>query len=253
MPRLMATDEDQVISIPGPGNFSFSGQRIETLGASEYTLATVICDVSGSVQDFKDHLLNSVKMVVAACRKSPRANNLLLRFLVFNEVVTEIHGFKELSLIDENSYQDLNPSGMTSLYDATFNGVGASLEMSKQLLAQDFFNVNACVYVITDGMDNRSKVGPADILKKVKDSMSKEEIESLITVLVSLKDPNLSWNDEIVAALERFKNEAGIDQYLDIGDATPQKLAKLANFVSQSISSQSQALGTGAPSQQLQF
>ena len=115
MPRLMATDEDQVISIPGPGNFQFSGQRIETLGASEYTLASIICDISGSVDPFKDHLLDAIKMVVAACRKSPRAENLLLRLLVFNEVVTEVHGFKELELIDENTYKPLVPSGMTAL------------------------------------------------------------------------------------------------------------------------------------------
>jgi hypothetical protein len=253
MPRLMATDEDQVISIPGPGNFQFSGQRIETLGASEYTLASVVCDVSGSVDPFRDHLLNAIKMVVGACRKSPRADNLLLRFLIFNEQLVEVHGFKELNLIDENSYKDLKPSGMTALYDATFNAIGASLEMSKQLIAQDFFNVNACVYIITDGLDNRSKVGPSDIFKKVESSKSTEDIESLISVLVSLKDPSLRWNNEIIAALDKFKTQAGIDQFVDIGDATPQRLAKLANFVSQSISSQSQALGSGAPSQQLQF
>jgi hypothetical protein len=253
MPRLMATDEDQVISIPGPGNFQFSGQRIETLGASEYTLATMVCDVSGSVDPFKDHLLNAVKMVVGACRKSPRANNLLLRFLVFNEVVTEIHGFKELNMIDENAYKDLIPSGMTALYDASFNAVGATVEMAKQLIDQDFFNVNGCNYIITDGMDNRSKVSPSDIYRVVESAKSGEKIESIINVLVALKDPSVRWNNEIIDALDRFQKEAAIDQFVDIGDATPQKLAKLANFVSQSISSQSQALGTGAASQQLQF
>jgi len=253
MPRLMATDENQVITIPGPGNFQFSGTRIENLGATEYTLATVVCDSSGSVDPFKDHLLNAVKMVVGACKKSPRAENLLLRFLIFNENLQEIHGFKELSTIDINDYKELKPHGMTALYDATFNAIGATLEMSKNLLSQDFDNVNGCVYIITDGLDNRSKVGPADILKKVEASRSREDIESLTSVLVSLKDPSIRWNDEIVAALDSFKNEAGIDQFVDIGHATSQKLAKLANFVSQSISSQSQALGSGAPSQQLAF
>jgi hypothetical protein len=253
MPRLMATDEDQVISIPGPGNFQFSGQRFETLGASEYTLGSIICDISGSVKPFKDHLLNAVKMVVGACRKSPRAENLLLRFLIFNESVIEVHGFKELNMIDENAYKDLEPSGMTALFDATFNGIGATIEMARQLIDQDFFNVNGCNYIITDGMDNRSKVSPSDIYRIVEAARSGEQIESMNNVLISLKDPSLRWNDDIIAALDRFKNEAGIDQFVDIGDATPQKLAKLANFVSQSISSQSQALGTGAASQQLQF
>jgi len=253
MPRLMATDENQVISIPGPGSFQFSGQRIESLGASEYTLTTVTCDISGSVEPFRDHLLNVVKMVVQACRKSPRAENLLLRFLVFNDTVVEIHGFKELHLIDENAYAALNPQGMTALYDATFNAVGAALEMSKQLLAQDFLGVNACNYIITDGMDNRSKTGPADIKEKILRARATEDIESMVNVLVALKDPALNYNNDIIKALEYFQKEAELDQFVDVGDATPQKLAKLANFVSQSISSQSQALGSGAPSQQLAF
>jgi len=53
--------------------------------------------------------------------------------------------------------------------------------------------------------------------------------------------------------LEQFKNEAGIDQFVSIGEATPAKLAKLADFISRSISSTSQALGTGNASQPLTF
>ena len=43
--------------------------------------------------------------------------------------------------------------------------------------------------------------------------------------------------------------EAGLTQYVSIGKATPGKLAKFAQFVSQSISSTSAALGSGAASQ----
>ena len=48
--------------------------------------------------------------------------------------------------------------------------------------------------------------------------------------------------------LDGFATEAGM-KYLSAGDATNGKLAKLAEFVSQSVSSQSQSLGTGGPSQ----
>ena len=58
---------------------------------------------------------------------------------------------------------------------------------------------------------------------------------------------------EVKRALEKFKNDAKLSQFVDIGNATEGKLAKLANFVSESVSSQSQALGTGAPSQTLNF
>jgi hypothetical protein len=53
--------------------------------------------------------------------------------------------------------------------------------------------------------------------------------------------------------LENFRINAGLDEYISIGDATAGKLAKLAQFVSQSVSSQSQALGTGGASQPVSF
>jgi hypothetical protein len=59
--------------------------------------------------------------------------------------------------------------------------------------------------------------------------------------------------DEVKKALDRFHKDTNLSQFVDIGDATAGKLAKLANFVSESVSSQSRALGTGAPSQTLNF
>ena len=53
--------------------------------------------------------------------------------------------------------------------------------------------------------------------------------------------------------LETFKNDAGFQQYVAIGDATEGALAKLGGFISQSISSQSQALNSGGPSKSLSF
>ena len=58
---------------------------------------------------------------------------------------------------------------------------------------------------------------------------------------------------DVKKALEAFPKDAYLSQFVDIGDATPGKLAKLANFVSESVSSQSQALGSGAPSQAINF
>jgi len=102
-------------------------------------------------------------------------------------------------------------------------------------------------------MDNRSSMSPRSIKEKVEDAMAKEEIESSVTVLVALHDPQQRMQDEIKKALDRFHKDANLSQFVDIGDATAGKLANLANFVSESVSSQSQALGTGAPSQTLNF
>lgn len=248
----MAQDDTQIINVTGPGTFQFSAVRIEDLGATEYTLVTIVCDISGSVTRFADQLLECIKEIVGACKKSPRAENLLIRLLLFNDDIQEIHGFINLADIDVNKYDPLKPESMTALFDATYDAIGATLEYSKRLVDQDF-DCNGAVYIITDGMDNRSSMTPTSIKEKVEDAMSKEEIESLISILVALHDPATRMDSDVKKALERFKKDANLSQFVDIGDATAGKLAKLANFVSESISSQSQSLGTGAPSQTLNF
>lgn len=253
MPRLKGTNNNmQTVKIPGPGTFNFSAVRIEDLGATEYTLATIVTDVTSSVQPFAAELLKCVKMIVEACAKSPRSDNLLLRLLTFNNDVHEVHGFKPLANIDPNGYKPFRPYGMTALYDASYAGISATLEMARRLIDQDF-DVNGCVYIITDGMDNVSKMTPKNIADKISSALMKEEIESLATVLVGLIDPKSYYAKDVRQSLTTFEVEAGLGQFVDAGDATPQRLAKLAQFVSQSISQQSQALGSGAPSQPLTF
>jgi len=252
MPRLMDTEE--VLQQNGPGAFQFSGVRVEHLGATEYTLVTIVLDISGSVSDFAAELLKLVKTVVEACKKSPRAENLLIRYLTFNQDIIEIHGFRLLKDIDvDNDYKPLKPDGMTSLFDASYDAIGATIDYSARLVDDYEFDVNGAVYIITDGMNNRGKMTPKSIKDKISSALTHEKIESLITVLVGLTEPGSIWAPEVKVHLESFQKDAELSQFVDAGDATPGKLAKLANFVSQSVSSQSQSLGTGAPSQNLTF
>jgi uncharacterized protein YegL len=255
MPKLMQTDDMQVLQVPGAGNFQFSAIRPDKLGATEYTLVTMVVDISGSVQDFESQLLKMAQTVVDACKKNQRAENLMVRFVTFSDKVQEVHGFKPVNEIDPNDYKSLDPYGMTALFDATYSAIGATLAYGEVLTNQDF-DVNAAIYIITDGDNNRGTMTPNTIKTLLKKVQKEENLESLITVLVGIKDPAVTgdgWALAVGKKLEDFKNKAGLTQYIDAGDATSQKLAKLANFVSQSISSQSQSLGTGGPSQQLKF
>jgi len=244
----------QVIPIPGQGGFHFSAVRPEDLGASTYTLVTIVVDITGSVQPFAKELLKMVKTVVEACKKSDMSENLMIRLVAFNATVQEIHGFKPLSSIDINNYEEFDPNGTTALFDATYSSISASLTYGKTLRTKDFA-INAAVYIITDGDDNASIMSASDVAEKMKKARMGEEVESLISILVGLKDPNLGidYYNKITKKLEKFKKDGELTQFVDVGDATVQRLAKLANFVSQSISSQSQVLGSGAPSQPLAF
>ena len=68
--------------------------------------------------------------------------------------------------------------------------------------------------------------------------------KSLVSVLVGVNvaDPRLSQY------LMQLHRDAGFTQYVELDDATPDTLARLADFVSRSIAAQSQALGTGGAS-----
>ena len=267
MPRLMSNDDTmQTGEVAGMQAFQFSGKRVEHLGATEYTLATIAVDLTGSVQNFCKALRTSLVTSVEACKKSPRANNLLLRVLFFNSSigVQEYHGFKPLGEIDVNEYPDILGysdtapvrkaadgtvvapifvGSATNLNDATYSAVGATNAYAKVLMDQEFL-ANGIVIVITDGDDNVSSATLTMIKDEIDRGTKSESIESLISILVGINAGSCH------SILDAMAKTIGM-QYLNAGDATPGKLAKLASFVSQSISSQSQSLGTGGPSQSI--
>ncbi len=244
MPRLKEMEEGK---IPG-GNFTFSGIRTEHLGASEYTLATMAVDITGSVSGFEKELRQSLITMVKACKKSPRADNLLVRVILFSDSIAngvqEVHGFKPLGEINPDDYEELDPNGGTPLFDAVYSAVGATNAYAKKLYDDDFL-VNAIITIITDGADNASTTTPQMIKKEIEKGVKGEFLESIITILVAINAA------QYIAQLDRFKKESNLDHFIDAGDVTERSLAKLADFVSQSISSQSQSLGTGGPSQNI--
>jgi uncharacterized protein YegL len=227
-------------------NFSFSGVRPEKLGSTEYTLVTLVIDKTGSVSSFGKQLLAMKQAVVEACHRSPRADYLMLRSTEFNERVDEEHGFTELTRVDPAVYQAPRCSGSTALFDATRNAVMATNAYARMLSDQDF-SVNGLVVVVTDGDDNCSHYTTGDVAAEVVNGVQQEWLESLNVILVGVNASMYS------GPLQAFKNDAGLTQYVDVGDATPAKLAQLAQFVSRSISAQSQSLGTGGASQALVF
>lgn len=245
MPRITP---DNLETHAMAGNFSFTGARIANLGATEYTLVDIEVDMTGSVGGFRDELINMVKTAIDACQKSPRSDNLLVRVAAFSSSypkgLLEVHGYIPLADIDVADYDVLSPGGATPLFDACFTGIGSMNVYAKMLADQDFL-ANGITFIITDGEDNVSASSPAMVAQEVKKAQRAEDLESHVSVLIGI---NVG---QCKPALERFQREAEITQFIDAGDATKGKLAKLAAFVSQSVSSTSQALGTGGPSQSI--
>lgn len=233
-----------------PSNYGFSATGLDQLGnsgASEYTLATILVDVSGSVQGFAKELEKCLKTILESCKSSPRSDNLLLRVVSFNNDIREIHGFRLISEINASEYDNtLNPYGGTSLFDAVISASEATGEYGKLLVDQEFMS-NGVVYVLTDGCDNGSSATPSSIKKTLGRISKEEKLESIAIILIMVG----TADSGVTRALDKFKNDAEITQFVDMtdlfNDAKPEKqLAKLAGFVSRSISSTSQALSSGS-------
>ena len=232
------------------GHFGFSAVRIEKLGATEYTLVDVAVDRSGSTDPFKTDLEKLLQTVVKGCMRCPRADNLLLRVVEFDTKANEIHGYMELKDVPLDKYVGAlkRDGGRTSLNDTCVNSFQAQLAYADQLGKNDF-SANGIFIGITDGCDNASTLPASRVKEVLAEARQKEKLESLVSILIGV---NMA-NPTIAATLADFARDAGFDQFIDIGEVTESRLAKLAAFISKSVSSQSQALGSGGPSQPVQL
>ena len=249
MPDII--DQGNMESLQTTSRYGFSGVKLDDLGASEYTLATVVSDVSGSVTTWIRDLESCLSVVAKSCQDSPRAENLLLRLVTFSDQVEEVHGFKLLEDIDPDDYKNsLSTRGMAALYDAVHSSVEATADYARLLVDQgDMSAVNAVIYVLTDGGDNASKATKKMIKDAIAQARRDERLESISIILVGV-----GYDDGYLKQyLDEFKNEADLDQFVDMTklfqESSPEKaLAKLAGYVSKSISSTSQALASGSSS-----
>jgi uncharacterized protein YegL len=241
---------NDIMKIDNAGSdFQFSAIEVDRLGASEYTLVTLVLDMSASVRNYQKELNESISAILDSCRMSSFAENLMVRLVTFNENVYEEHGFMPLSELENVNYKNIvQPRGTTALFDASINAINATVNYGKTLYDNDF-DSNAILFVITDGADNASSKTVSDVGRAIKEFAMNETVESIRSVLVGVNTEYSNVNDY----LESFKKEAGIDQYIDIKNANSNSLAKLAEFISQSISAQSQSLGTGVASKALNF
>jgi len=246
---IFQDDDAQSFKANGSG-FHFSGTNIKNLGASEYTLVAIAADRSSSVMSFASEIEGCLKSSLEGCQKSPRVDNLLVRTTAFNHKVSEEHGFRPLGDCHIGNYDGfLKPSGSTALYDASVDAVDAMATYGKNLIDQDYM-ANGLLVVLTDGEESGAST---QTVKGVKDAIQRarqsEALESLITILIGI---NVT-DQHVSKALKAFKDDAGFDQYVEAKDASPKTFAKIAGFISKSVSSQSQSVGSGAASQPITF
>lgn len=227
--------------------YHFSAPGINDLGAENFTLVGIANDCSTSVESYKPEMVDCLKKIVESCQKSPRSENLMLRLSQFANDVSELHGFRELVTIKPDEYDGiLRVGGRTALNDGVYESIETISEYAKKMAASEFL-ANGICFVVTDGAGTHSKHSTKAVKDLVARIKREETLESIQIVLVGITGGNTT----LARMLSDFQQEVGITKYININDASPKELAKLAEWVSQSISSTSTALGTGQPSQLL--
>ncbi len=247
MARLMGLNDNEAAQTVS--GYSYSSVSLEELGAAEYTIVRIALDKSWSVSDYKKDLEKALESCMNSCGKSARADNLLVSVEAFNGSLEEIHGFVPLTGIDPSAYKNtIVPEGSTALWDATLSAVESVKQYGESLEQMDYL-CNGIIFIITDGEENDSVMGnPKKIRKAIAHMKKEEKLESIRIILIGVGDEQATKQ-----YLESFQKDVGIDQFIWVGSATPQKLARLASFVSQSISSTSTALGSGGNSGSLEI
>lgn len=237
--------------IPG-GSYGYTGVPVGLgMDSFKYTLATGLVDESGSTRPFARQLELCVKEIIKGLRHSDSVDQLVYRHAHFDTNFREVHGFKLLKDCNENDYDGIwAGGGQTALYNSCVEVIEATRDYADQM-AQKHYTVNGVVYILSDGQ-HYLPGGPFVTVANVRDALSKaitsETLESLITILIGVNE-----DPDVRAGLEKFHREAGFTQFIPIEKADEKSLAKVSNFISRSIYSQSQAVGTGGPSQSLTF
>ena len=236
--------QDDTVVNKTVSNFGFSAVPVDALESDEQTLTVIALDRSGSIYGFKDQLVLAYQEIIRACRQNPRSESLVVRATSFGSDLNEEHGFVGVNSIDENSF-DLRIGGATALSDAALDAIETIETYGKQLGDMDYL-INGLVVIVTDGGENSSRVANEGKIKAAIERMRKDEsLESLKGILIGL------GCDSDRQYYEAYSQNCGFDQCVHITDTSAKGIAKMGDFVSRSISSSSQALGSGGPSQNL--
>jgi len=244
----MNDDTDSTYRTIGSG-FQFSAISADDMGASEYTLVAMAADKSSSVSGFKDEIEGCLVTSLQGCMDSPRVDNLLVRMMTFNQQLDEIHGYKHLADCPISDYKGIiRPMGCTSLFDACISSIDSLATLGKQMI-QDKYTANGLSVIITDGMDVGSTQTINAVAEAIERSRRTECLESILNILIGINVQDREVSD----ALNTLKTVGKFDQYIEAKDATPKTFARIAGFISKSISSQSQAIQTGKASVLITF
>lgn len=205
---------------------NFNNFDADNIQSDETINCVFVIDKSGSVYSYVKDMNNALNDFLQTMQKSHVADKLLVSTIEFDGDVSVVSGFQPISNVNQFNIQ---PGGLTALYDAVKAGIENAISYREQL-QNSGLTAKTLVFIITDGDDNSSKTNPSEIKQMIGD-IYKNEMNAFSFTIIMFGVGN-------EADFDAAREEMGIDKNLmaKVG-TTGAEIRKMINFISSSVSS----------------
>lgn len=206
---------------------------------SSVIMFVVVADISPSIEKFQDDMNLAFRDVfMQELKNCHRKDDIVLKCITFNEKVAHKSGFLPITNLHDD-YLEIKGSGYgTALFQGTLEGLEHIIQYRKDLEAQGV-DVRACLWIMTDGQDNKSDYSvPGKIKKIVEDLRSNEAWAGSFTInMLGVGEEFYFRNSCIAMGLNP-------DKCLDTIGTSAAEIRKHMGVVSSSVSGSSAASTT---------
>lgn len=205
-------------------NFNnFDADNIQT---DETINCVFVIDKSGSIYNYVNDMNNALNDFVQTMQKSHVADKLLVSTIEFSNNVNVVSGFQPIMNVKDFNIQ---PGGITALYDAVKAGIENAINYRNQL-QNSGLTAKTLVFIITDGEDNASITKP-DEIKDMLGNIYKDEANAFSFTIIMF-----GVGDE--GNFDSAREKMGIPKNLMAKVGTSgAEIRKMINFISSSVSS----------------
>jgi uncharacterized protein YegL len=204
-------------------NLTFNNFNPDEIQVDETINAVFAVDVSPSITTYVKDLNHAFNDFTETMQKSHVAEQLMVSIVEFDEKVRVRTGFQPIKQIPK---MDFKPTGGgTALYQATYQSLDIATDYRNNLEASGVM-AKTLIFVITDGMDNSSKVNAKQVKDKLEGILAQEQNAfSFTTVLFGVGHAK---------GFEDAQKSMGIQHIAKVGTSGAE-IRKMINFISQSI------------------
>lgn len=203
-----------------------AGVEVETLGASDVVLVSLLVDASSSIHSrgLEDAIREGQNRLLDTFEQSRLKHKVLVSLVTFNDEVRVHHGFVPVDQATRLDAKNYAGCGGTRLYDTFLAALASDLAYAERLRASGT-TCRSLVVVLTDGEDAGSKHAAAECGRMSQDVLATERT-SLAFVGVG-KDIDYA---RVAATMGFPKGSVGTSE-----GASPDDLRRLFRVMSQAI------------------